>query len=120
MLCMEPSIKRGLTFWDRALMPRDEFEQRLRNVRKLMRERGLGALIVSGNMYEDADLAYLIGPGVDGTLVITLNDDPIVTSSRRAGAAESFFSCVSSPGSDKVVHVCAYGYLSRRGRSRGH
>ena len=40
MLSMEPSIKRGLTFWDRATMPFDEYEERVRLVRAAMRESG--------------------------------------------------------------------------------
>ncbi|MBF9235283.1 aminopeptidase P family N-terminal domain-containing protein [Microvirga alba] len=89
MLSMEPAIKRGLTFWDRALMPRDEFYERIRLVRAEMRRVGLDALIVSGNMYEDADLIYLVGGNVDGTLVLTADDDPVIFT--VSGSRESFF-----------------------------
>jgi Xaa-Pro aminopeptidase len=89
MLSMEPSIKRGLTFWDRALMPRDEFFERIVLVRREMRRMELGALIVSGNMYEDADLLYLTGGNVDGTLVLTADDDPVIFT--VSGSRESFF-----------------------------
>ena len=89
MLSMEPSIKRGLTFWDRALMPRDEFEERVRLVRDAMKGRGHKALVVAGNMYEDADLAYLIGVGVDGVLVVTQDHDPVIFTA--SGSRESFF-----------------------------
>lgn len=89
MLSMEPSIKRGLTFWDRALMSRDEFFERIRLVRGEMRRMGLDALVVSGNMYEDADLLYLVGGNVDGTLVLTLDGDPSIFTA--SGSRESFF-----------------------------
>lgn len=89
MLSMEPSIKRGLTFWDRALMSRDEFFERVRLVREEMRRMNLDALVVSGNMYEDADLLYLVGGAVDGTLVLTLDGDPSIFTA--SGSRESFF-----------------------------
>ena len=65
---MEPSIKRGLTFWDHALMPFDEYEERVRLVRTGMHECGLRAMVVAGNMYQDADLLWLIAGNVDGVL----------------------------------------------------
>jgi Xaa-Pro aminopeptidase len=89
MLSMEPSIKRGLTFWDRALMPRDEFDERIRLVRSAMRERGLHALVIAGNMYEDADLLWLTAGPVDGILVLTLEDEPAIFT--NSGSRESFF-----------------------------
>lgn len=89
MLPMEPAIKRGLTFWDRTLMPRDEFFERMNLVRLEMQRMGLNALIVSGNMYEDADLIYLVGGNVDGTLVLTLDDEPTIFT--LSGSRESFF-----------------------------
>jgi len=89
MLAQEPSIKRGLTFWDRALMPRDEFDARLRLVRAAMRDAGLGALIVSGNMYEDAALIHLVGGNVDGTMVLPLEGEPCIFTA--SGSRESFF-----------------------------
>jgi len=89
MLSMEPSIKRGLTFWDRALMSRDEFFERVRLVREEMHRMQLDALVVSGNMYEDADLIYLVGGAVDGTLVLTLDREPSIFTA--SGSRESFF-----------------------------
>lgn len=89
MLAQEPSIKRGLTFWDRALMPRDEFDERVRLVRAAMREAGLQALILSGNMYEDAALIYLVGGNVDGTMVLPLEGEPCIFT--VSGSRESYF-----------------------------
>jgi Xaa-Pro aminopeptidase len=89
MLAQEPSIKRGLTSWDRALMPRDEFDERLRLVRAAMRKADLQALIVSGNMYEDAALIHLVGGNVDGTMVLPLDGEPCIFT--VSGSRESFF-----------------------------
>ena len=89
MLAQEPSIKRGLTFWDRSLMPRDEFDERLRLVRAAMRDAGLEALVVSGNMYEDAALIHLVGGNVDGTMVLPLEGEPCIFT--VSGSRESFF-----------------------------
>jgi hypothetical protein len=89
MLSLEPSIKRGLTFWNRALMPWDEFHERVEIVRREMRGAGLRALVISGNMYEDADLIYLVGGNVDGTLVLGLEGEPVIFTA--SGSRESFF-----------------------------
>src|SRR5579859_2303834 len=89
MLSMEPSIKRGLTFWDRTLMPEDEYEERVRLIREEMRRGGLNALIVAGNMYEDAELLYIVGGNVDGVLVLPLEGEPTIFT--NSGSRESFF-----------------------------
>ena len=89
MLSMEPAIKRGLTFWDRTLMPEDEYEERVRLIREEMRRAGLSALIVAGNMYEDADLLYIVGGNVDGLLVLPTEGAPAIFT--NSGSRESFF-----------------------------
>jgi Xaa-Pro aminopeptidase len=89
MLSMEPAIKRGLTFWDRTLMPEDEYEERVRVIREEMRRAGLNALIVAGNMYEDADLLYIVGGNVDGVLVLPVEGEPTIFT--NSGSRESFF-----------------------------
>ena len=103
MLSMEPSIKRGLTFWDRTLMPEDEYEERVRLIREEMRRAGLSALIVAGNMYEDADLLYIVGGNVDGLLVLPLEGEPTIFT--NSGSRESFF----------LKHLTWIGDLSHRG-----
>jgi Xaa-Pro aminopeptidase len=85
---MEPSIKRGLTFWDRALMPLDEFEERVRSVRRIMRQSGLHAMVIAGNMYLDADLLWLTAGNVDGVLVLPLEGEPVIFT--NSGSRESF------------------------------
>ncbi len=89
MLSMEPSIKRGLTFWDRALLPADEFAERVGLIRAEMRRQGLDALIVAGNMYDDAELIYIVGGNVDGTLLLTLEGEPLIFAA--SGSREVFF-----------------------------
>jgi Xaa-Pro aminopeptidase len=103
MLSMEPAIKRGLTFWDRRLMPQDEYEERVRLIRDEMRREGLAALIVAGNMYEDAELLYVVGGNVDGVLVLPLEGEPAIFTD--SGPRESFF----------LKHLTWIGDLSHRG-----
>lgn len=47
--------------YDRVLMPRDEFDERLREVRKRMMAERLSALLVFGNYVDYAPLCYLSG-----------------------------------------------------------
>lgn len=89
MLSMEPSIKRGLTFWDRAAMPFDEYEERIRLVRAAMRQHDLRAMIVAGNMYQDADLLWLTAGNVDGVFVLPAEGEPAIFT--NSGSRESFF-----------------------------
>ena len=89
MLSMEPSIKRGLTFWDRATMPFDEYEERIRLVRAAMHGSGLRAMIIAGNMYQDADLLWLTAGNVDGVLVLPVEGEPAIFT--NSGSRESFF-----------------------------
>src|SRR5712692_2670389 len=81
MINMEPVLKRGLTFWDRALLPADEFTERVRLVQAEMAAAGVGALLVWGNAYEYADFAYLTGMAVGGTVIVTPEGDPAVVTS---------------------------------------
>ncbi|GAU86998.1 hypothetical protein BIWAKO_06951 [Bosea sp. BIWAKO-01] len=89
MLSLEPSIKRGLTFWDRALLSPDEFDERVRLVREDMRRRGLAAIVIAGNMYEDEDLVFLVGYNVDGVFVLPAQGEPAIFT--NSGSRESFF-----------------------------
>jgi Xaa-Pro aminopeptidase len=54
-----------------------------------MRDAGLNALVVSGNMYEDAALIHLVGGNVDGTMVLPLEGEPCIFT--VSGSRESFF-----------------------------
>ena len=103
MLSMEPSIKRGLTFWDRTLIPEDEYEERVRLIREEMQRAGLSALLVAGNMYEDADLLYIVGGNVDGLLVLPAEGAPTIFT--NSGSRESFF----------LKHLTWINDLSHRG-----
>ena len=103
MLSMAPSIKRGLTFWDRTMMPEDEYEERVRLIREEMQRAGLSALLVAGNMYEDAELLYIVGGNVDGLLVLPAQGAPTIFT--NSGSRESFF----------LKHLTWIGDLSHRG-----
>src|SRR5258707_5576269 len=78
MINMEPVLKRGYTAWDQALLPADEFTERVRTVRAAMRAAGLDALLVWGNQYEYADFTYLAGMPSGATLLLTHEGDPAV------------------------------------------
>src|SRR5215831_3015943 len=78
MINMEPVLKRGYTAWDQALLPADEFTERVAGVRAAMRSAGLDALLVWGNQYEYADFTYLAGMPTAGTLLLTLEGDPAI------------------------------------------
>lgn len=81
MINMEPVLKRGYTAWDRALLPLDEFTERVRAVQAELRRARLGALIVWGNAYEYADFAYLTGMPAGGAAIVTPEGDPAVVTS---------------------------------------
>jgi Xaa-Pro aminopeptidase len=74
---MEPVLKRGYTFWDQALLPSDEYTERVRNVQARMRQDGISALVIFSNSYENADTAYLAG-GAGGTLFVGPDGDPVI------------------------------------------
>jgi Xaa-Pro aminopeptidase len=78
MINMEPVLKRGYTAWDQALLPADEFTERISSVRTAMRTAGLDALLVWGNQYEYADFSYLAGMPTAGTLLLTHEGDPAI------------------------------------------
>jgi Xaa-Pro aminopeptidase len=77
MINMEPVLKRGYTFWDQALLPGDEFTERVRAVQALMRKENVSALAVFSNSYQNADIAYLAGQA-GGTLFMTHDTDPVL------------------------------------------
>lgn len=54
-----PILRHGLTNWDKSLLPETEVESRLHRVRRLMRLRGLDALVVYGDMARSGGVAYL-------------------------------------------------------------
>jgi len=82
---MEPVLKRGLAEWDQALLPRDEFEARVRVVRAELERQGLEALAivnysVLGNLGDYSSFAYLAGMQSGGALVVSLEGDPTMIS----------------------------------------
>lgn len=82
MISMEPVLRRGYTFWDRALLPPDEFVERLNTVKAAMRQADLRALIVWSDAYHpSADLAYVAGWPMGGALLVTPDGDPAMLTS---------------------------------------
>jgi hypothetical protein len=59
MINMEPVLKR-LYLWDQALLPSDEFTERVRAVQAVMRKEDVVGLAVFANSY-NADISYLAG-----------------------------------------------------------
>ncbi|MEE9568927.1 MAG: M24 family metallopeptidase, partial [Candidatus Binatia bacterium] len=52
-------LNRGCSIWDRSLVPKEEFQNRLEQIRKGMRERSLDLLLVYGDSWKLGNLAYV-------------------------------------------------------------
>ena len=52
-------LNRGCSIWDRSLVPEEEFQDRLEQIRKGMRERSLDLLLVYGDSWKLGNLAYV-------------------------------------------------------------
>ena len=90
MLHMTPVLMRGYTFWDRALLPTDEFEERVRSVQAAMAKAGLDGLIVwSAGYHPNGDLAYLAGWPMGGALLLRREGEPTMFS--PGGGRELYF-----------------------------
>jgi len=82
LISMEPVLRRGLTEWDRALFPPDEFSERLAAVQGAMRRASLAALAMFSDAYHpSADLAYVAGWPMGGALLVTLEGEPAMLTS---------------------------------------
>ena len=82
MISMEPVLRHGHTFWERALFPPDEFAERLGAVKEQMRRDNLDALIISSDAYHpSADLAWLAGWPMGGALLVTRDGEPAMFTS---------------------------------------
>jgi Xaa-Pro aminopeptidase len=83
MINMEPVLKRGYTAWDRALLPIDEFTERVAAVKSEMQRAGLAAVLVWGgglamSTRETGDYPYVTGATGGGIIVITPDGDPSI------------------------------------------
>jgi hypothetical protein len=58
---MENVLKRGRTVWDRALLPEDEYVERVRLTRAAMADAGLDALVAIGHSAHTGNFTYLSG-----------------------------------------------------------
>jgi Xaa-Pro aminopeptidase len=87
---MTPVLTRGYTFWDRAILPVDEFEERVRRVQEQMRVDDLQAIIIFSNTYHcSGDLAWLAGWPIGGGLVVLPEGEPRMYT--FGGGRELFF-----------------------------
>ena len=90
MIAMETVLERGFTWWDRALFPRDEFEERTRVVQRAMAAAGLDALTVWSSYYHtDGPTAYLAGWPMGGAVLVLPEGEPILFS--PGGSREHYF-----------------------------
>lgn len=90
MISMNPVLTRGYTHWDRALLPPDEFEERVRVTQACMARDGLAALILFSNTYHcSGDLAWIAGWPVGGALVVLPEGEPRLYT--FGGGRELFF-----------------------------
>lgn len=72
-------LNRGCSLWDRARLPKEEFERRLGRVREGMKERGVDLLLVYGDSWRFGHLAFVshFMPKNRGALaVIPLEGEP--------------------------------------------
>jgi Xaa-Pro aminopeptidase len=90
MHAMTPVLERGYTFWDRSILPPDEFEDRTHQMQKALCEDGLGAIVIwSQSYHSNGDLTYLSGWPMGGALVITQVGDPVMFG--VGGGREQYF-----------------------------
>lgn len=53
METMQPTLKNGRNVWDRINMPRSEFEERLKKIRRAMKGQGIDLLLLYGNAFDE-------------------------------------------------------------------
>src|SRR4030043_2473531 len=53
METMQPTLKNGRNVWDRINMPEDEFNRRLKKVRREMKKEGIDLLFLYGNGFNE-------------------------------------------------------------------
>ncbi len=123
MIAMTPVLTRGYTFWDRALLPADEFSERSRRVQAKMAEARLDGLVIwSAGYHTNGDLAYIGGWPMGGALLLPLEGEPTMFS--PGGGRELYFqkmqtwvSDISSTGG-KLGSIIADN-LTKRGLAKG-
>lgn len=83
MITMVNVLKRGRTTWDRTLLPEDEYVERTRVLRELMRGSDLDVLVSLGHVTRPGNFTYLSGYvpplGWMGT-VLGLEEGPVLVS----------------------------------------
>jgi Xaa-Pro aminopeptidase len=53
METMQPTLKSGRYAWDRINMPAEEFQERVKKIRKVMKNEGIDLLLLYGNGFND-------------------------------------------------------------------
>jgi Xaa-Pro aminopeptidase len=90
VISMIPVLERGYTFWDRSMLPSDEFEERTRTAQAMMAQEDLDALLVwSQSYHSNGDLAWLSGWPMAGGLVVRRDGEPTMFS--PGGGRELYF-----------------------------
>jgi len=123
MYAMIPVLERGFTFWDRSLLPSDEFEERVRLMQTALRADGLQALIIWSQTYHtNGDLTYLAGWPMGGALLVTLEGDPAMFC--IGGGREQYFQRMQTWLSDLRSFLTGLGQpilqaLTERGITTG-
>ncbi|HUT71757.1 MAG TPA: M24 family metallopeptidase [Desulfatiglandales bacterium] len=79
----QPSLRIGRNVWDPINMPEAEFQQRVREIRRKMKQRGLDILLVYSNGFNDCgNTCYVSNYGIRlprGVLVaLPLNGEPVL------------------------------------------
>jgi Xaa-Pro aminopeptidase len=101
MITMTNVLKHGLTTWDRATLPEDEFEERVRALRAAMAAEGLEAVVSLGHATRPGPFAYFSGfvPPLGWMgVVIGREADPILVSG--GGSRERIFVRTVTPIED--------------------
>src|SRR5690242_18902002 len=79
MEVMQPAVLVGAYDWDEAVLPRAEFERRVKDVLRWLTESGNAGLVVYGNKLDSDALAYLTNftPKLDSAVALLAPDGSI-------------------------------------------
>jgi hypothetical protein len=58
METIQPVVIHGSSTWDKEILPLDEFTERLKNIQKIIQEKGLRGLIIYGDVRSYAKVCY--------------------------------------------------------------
>lgn len=78
MLTSVSILRRGYWAFDRAWLPPDEFEERVRALQAVARGAALAAVVVFGDADDYADSAWLSGMPDGTTVIVPVDRDPVL------------------------------------------